>query len=532
VPVLLVQAGALGSAPSPDDYIRLFDGVANGFVNAVVRQEGVHSFPMNRLFVWVLHRLFSLRAGLLFLFPLSLHLGSVALLRRTLFSVTNRTILSSAIAAIWGISPIHRGTLGGLYSLGAIVSSICGLAVISGIIGAEERNETAPPLRVLRWSALLVLGALSSSTGTALALAMPLVALLYVQRGSPLRRIALGLLPAAVIALSIYVAIRIFGPPEPLGKFIRGLPIFFELCAYGLGNFFAGPFVVVAPGGEPAALIGSPGPVAAVVISAVVATLAVAAAAWAIVRDRRGLGRRVAAFAVIFGVAYALEAFDAAKYVVRDGVAVLAVQSEPHYGALLGIALAVALIATTAKIPSFRQPFVAPAILGASALFTTLLSWTAASHVAERQAPLQKGMEDVEHALERAVGATEEGHDAYLENVDFPVVPRAAVGRNRLRFPGLLAYFALAHPSGELTGRNVHFVEGDATLVAAIRERTVPRVAALVESAEEAKKKGHSVTTPRLSRPAGTAPEALASARRPARAPTVRERRRLPFAKP
>ena len=75
---------------------------------------------------------------------------------------------------------------------------------------------------------------------------------------------------------------------------------------------------------------------------------------------------------------------------------------------------------------------------------------------------MEKGVDDVERALERAVGATEEGHDAYLENVDLWFVPRQLVGRNRARFPGLFSYFALAHSGGEVAGRTVHFVEADA----------------------------------------------------------------------
>jgi hypothetical protein len=142
---------------------------------------------------------------------------------------------------------------------------------------------------------------------------------------------------------------------------------------------------------------------------------------------------------------------------------------------------------------------------------------------------MTKSLNDAERALERAAGATEAGHEAYFDNVDVPFVPRATVGRDRSRFPGLLAYFALAHPGGELAGHKVIFVESDGKLVVRLRTTTLPKVADLVESMDEARQKGHSVTTPRLlGSTAGM--EGSAGPRRPSRpAPT---RRPLPFAKP
>jgi hypothetical protein len=528
-PVLVVHGGTVASTPAAEELIRLYDGAAHGFVAVVVKQEGVHALPLSRLFVWASHQVFGFRTGILFLFPLLLHLVSAALVRRTLLSETARPVLSTVIAGLWAISPVHRGTLDSLYSLGDVAATTAALVVLSGIVVARD----GPPIRLRRllaWNVLLLLGALSADTGTALAFAMPFFVLVFVPRGDPRRRAALALLPALILALAIYVLARLFGPAEPLGRFIRGLPLFLEDFAYGLGNLFVGPFVVVGPGGESAALIGSPGASAAVVFSGAAAFLVVTAAAWAIARRRGGLGRRVGAFALVAAAVYAFAAFDGAKYVARDGIPSIAVQPEPHYSAMLFMALAVGLIAASAKPLSFRQPFVAPAIVGASSLFVTLLAWPAASRVEARKAPIEKGVEDAERALERAVGATEEGKDAYLENVDLWFVPRQIVGRNRARFAGLFSYFAVAHSSGELAGRNVRFVEADAKLVAQVRETVRPRIAGLLESAEDARQKNHPITTPRLSR--STTPAAAvgsATPRRPPRTTAPRGKKPLPF---
>jgi hypothetical protein len=94
----------------------------------------------------------------------------------------------------------------------------------------------------------------------------------------------------------------------------------------------------------------------------------------------------------------------------------------------------------------------------------------------------------------------------------------------------LFAYFALAHPGGQLAGRNVRFVEADAKLVAQIRESVRPKLAALIESEDEARQKGHAITTPRLSR-STTSPAAQGSAapRRSPRTAAPRGRKPLPF---
>jgi hypothetical protein len=530
VPILVVHGGTLGSTPPADELIRLYEGAANGFVAAVVKQDGVQALPLCRLLVWGLHQVFGLHTGWLFLFPLLLHFACAALIRRTLLFMTERPVMSTVVAGLWAISPVHRGTLDSLYSLGAIVATTAALVVISGFVRRYDEGMPTPPRRLIGWSALLVVAGLSDDTGTAFALAMPAFVPLFVQRGDPRRRDALWLIPAALVALGVYVAARLFGPPEPLGKFIRGLPLFLECVAYGLGNLFVGPFVVVGPGGEPAALIGSPGASAGVVFAGAASFLVVTAAAWALARRKTGSGRQVAAFAVVACVVYLFAAFDGAKYVAREGIPSIAVQPEAHYLAMSFLALSIGLLAGGAKPLSFRQPFVAPALVAAGSLFLTLLAWPAASHVEARKAPVEKGVDDAERALERAVGATEEGHDAYLENVDLWFVPRQIVGRNRARFPGLFSYFVLAHSGGEIAGRTVHFVEADAKVVAQIRETARPKVASLIESADEARQKSHAVTTPRLSRAASSpATQGSAAPRRPARTAAPRARKQLPF---
>jgi hypothetical protein len=528
VPILVVHGGTLGSTPSADELIRLYEGAARGFVAAVVTQEGVQSLPVCRLLVWGLQQVFGLHTGWMFLFPLGLHVACAALLRRTLLSMTQRPVLSTVVAGLWAISPVHRGTLDSLYSLGAVIATAAALAVVSGFVTRYEEGVPTPARRLAGWSALLVVASLADDMGTAFALAMPAFVPLFVQRGDPRRRDALWLLPAAFLALAVYVGARLLGPPEPLGKFIRGLPLFLENFAFGLGNLFVGPFVVVGPGGEPAALIGSPGASAGVVFAGAASFLVVTAAGWALARRRTGSGRQVAAFVVVACVAYLFAAFDGAKYVAREGIPSIAVQPEAHYAAMSFLALSIGLLASGAKPLSFRQPFVAPALVAASSLFFTLLAWPAASHVAARKAPVEKGMDDAERAIERAVGATEEGHDAYLENVDLWFVPRQIVGRSRARFPGLFSYFVLAHSGGEVAGRSVHFVEADAKVVAQVRETARPKVAALIESADEARQKSHAVTTPRLSR-STSSPAAQGSARRPTRSAAPRGRKPLPF---
>lgn len=530
LPVLLVQAGALGSAFNAEDFVRLYDGAAHGFLASVTKQDGVHTFPLARALIWTLNRVFGAHTGFVFFFPVALHLGSVVLLRLTLLAVTKRPILSTAIAAAWGISPVHQETLSEVWSLGAVLATALGLAVLYGVVSARERDEAPSFARLLGFNALLVVAGLSASTGTALAVALPLVALVLPSRGGASRRSALSLLPASVVSLAIYAALRVLGPPEPLGRFVRGFPLVVESFAYGVGNFLAGPFLVVGPAGKPAALIGEPSPTVGVAFGATMTFLVATALAWAFVRAERGLGRRVSAFALVPAAVYAFFAFGEAKLLVRDGIPAVAVRPEPHYAALAGIALALGVVAARAKPVALPKPWMAPALLAASGLFVTLLAWSSSGHIADRRADLEKGLLDVERAIERALGAVPADKDAYLENADVPPVPRAFVGRDRFRFPGLLGYVAVMHPGG-IGGRAVHFVELDGKLVARLREGTVPRVASLVESSVEAQKAGHVVTAVQFSHTTAKAVEDVPNERARVRPPAA-SRKRLPFAKP
>src|SRR5262249_40994649 len=143
VPILVVHGGTLGTTPNAEELIRLYDGAAHGFVSAVVKQEGVNALPLSRLFVWALHQVFGLHAGVLFLFPLVLHFIGAALLRRTLVSLTKREVLGTAIAGLWAISPLHRGVLDSLFSVGTPAATAAAMFVVSRIVAMEEDGSYA-----------------------------------------------------------------------------------------------------------------------------------------------------------------------------------------------------------------------------------------------------------------------------------------------------------------------------------------------------------------------------------------------------
>src|SRR4029453_10923777 len=79
-------------------------------------------------------------------------------------------------------------------------------------------------------------------------------------------------------------------------------------------------------------------------------------------------------------------------------------------------------------------------------------------------------VEELEAGLRRAARAVSPSATLYLRNDDFPPLGLVvALGLDRLRFPGIGAWFAVAHPTGLLNDRRVRFVEGRAALLAAIR---------------------------------------------------------------
>jgi len=91
-------------------------------------------------------------------------------------------------------------------------------------------------------------------------------------------------------------------------------------------------------------------------------------------------------------------------------------------------------------------------------------------------------MQRVSGFIEDAVAAAPQ-HDVYLANEEFaPMRLLYAMGIPRSRFPGIGAYWVIAHGVRPLQGRRLFFVESEAGVLARIRRSMVPEVAALFVS--------------------------------------------------
>ncbi len=81
-----------------------------------------------------------------------------------------------------------------------------------------------------------------------------------------------------------------------------------------------------------------------------------------------------------------------------------------------------------------------------------------------------------------------EGSDVHLYNGTFSPTALLLIGMRvpRSEFPGIAAFFAIAHPNGRLEKRSVYFVEDDAMIVRQVRGDPVSPMARLLVTREEA----------------------------------------------
>jgi hypothetical protein len=520
-----VQVRALFGTLGAEDFVELFAGVSRGFFQFLTKLDLGPTTVVERFAYFVVHRIAGLRSWAFLLLPLALHLVAVVLLHDLLVRLTRRPYLAAAVAALWGMSALHQGTLSAFSSFGEVVAVVAGFAIVRDLVALSGERRPPPPFALARWVFLVLFAGASSTSGVGLVVALPILARLSLPEECGRRRAVLALSGSAGAVLVGYALYRVLGP-EHLGRFTSGVSVFFDLVPYGAALFFPGPVIAVARGGAPAGAAGSPD--AAIIVSIVGLVAFAGVVAWAMVRADASERRRLAALFVVPGAVYAFVAFDAAHLIKVHDAAWLSTRPEAQYVATFGLALVLARAFPELPRLDLGPPWLAPIALSAVlALLAVPSAFVAARMDGGTGAATQKSVDAARTAISAVVGASPPGKDLYVWNTDFPAVSRSPVGRDRVRFPGLFAYFVLAHPQGEMDGRKVFFVEADPKLLSSVKAAVRPEVAALLVGAEDAQKAKAQIAVTALDTEAGT--RAAPSPVNPARAPRDRRRGKLPF---
>jgi len=484
---LVVQGMVLGSGFLDDDFLYFYESQKRGFLAVVTRPFGNHFMAFFKFVVALLHALFGLHAGWYFAIVLLTHLANVALLYSIVRALSRSESVAGLAAALWGSAPAFQGTLQWFSAYSHMLSTTAVLWPLWEMARAAEARRPPTAWALIRTSLALFAGSATMLTGSVTAAIFPAVALILLPRESAPLRTALWLLPSA-LASTLTVA-WFAGGNVTMRGLLSPAPtifVFLALIAYAVGMVIAGPLVTIHADGKGIGLFPWGSCDAAVAVSAVFFLALFGVVAWRLVRGEWTERRVLLAVLVLAGTLYASIAVGRSWLAFGNSLTWIATRDRYHYDANPGLIIAIAVAVARLRPPLAWSPKRPVAIL----LVALAGAYVAASCLVARttyvggQWVRQRWARDV---MDRTDGAIRElaahipkGGVLYLRNDPFAAASLVyALGAPQADFPGIGAYWIIAHGVDPVDGRTIRFVEENAQLLETIRAQSRPEVASM-----------------------------------------------------
>jgi hypothetical protein len=449
-----------------DDFLNLYLIVNNDFLDFVLRPHGGHLLVARNLLFYGFHQVFGTRADLFFSAILLTHLLNVLLLYQVIRHLTHTRTLAALGAAMWGVCPVHAGTLGWYSVYGQVVVATILLFVLLQIARASGEGQPLPRHVVVTWPALFLIAAVCFGVAIGLTF-VAWLAFYFLLPPSRLRlRVCLAMLVLAAALPFVYRGLLnlhewISGP----SSLVAGVNILVDglryynlisvmlvyLLSYGIASLVLGFYFVA--GKYPTVL-----PIAA----SAVFVLLLALVLW---RAAPPVRRWLAGLLLLALGSYMVIAAGRAIFFLIPTMGYAVVQQRYHYVAPIPLAIILCLML------HHLSPRHARGITGAA----LLLAWGALTYRAyahtrpfldlHPNTRMETNM--VLDEVRKQVAATPPGGDVYIRNRNFNSVGHLLVG-DPVGFPGWAAVFAIYYPEHTVDGRRVYFVIDDPFVVAAV----------------------------------------------------------------
>jgi hypothetical protein len=484
VPSAVVYRRILRNYFLGDDFRHLWEIADWGFLPFVLGPHGGHVYLVRNLVFYACAALFGFDPRPYFVLVLATHLVNVALLFLVLSELGSDAALAAFGATLWGVLPLHEGTLGWYSVYGQVLSATVLLAFLRRVCRAANGTAELGPRRAVAWCLVLLAGETCFGTGLSVALVAGVLAFLLL----PPSRLRLGVVAVlcSLLALAplLYVSLvslyaHFWDGGEPFAALPanprRAAPLVADMLVGLVENGVAGALVPYACGGANA-------PAACTLVARVfgVAVLAAVVVLAGVTR------RRLLAWIVLLLAVYGLIALGRAPiaWSLHKTTAQMAATARYHYVATIPVVLLLCGILDRLRPLVAGRPWLEPALLAA---------WTGVVGVLWLRAP---GIDH--HDAERAetaellatvhtlVDASPPGADVYVPNRTFAGVGFS--GATRRTFPGWAAIFMITEPANVVRGRRVHFVESDPAVIDAYRAWPERRTASLLVGPDEVRR--------------------------------------------
>jgi hypothetical protein len=454
-----------------DDFLNFWYLVNEGLPRSVLRLNGGHSHVTRNLIIALFHTVFGVNPLPYFILALLTHLLNVFLLFEVVRWLTASRRVACVAAGMWGIAPVHQGTLGWFAVYGQALAGTCALWVLVGL----ARCRAGQPVRALTpwlWAAAMIGGGLSFGVGLGVALVMPAIAWLLLPAGRQRTHTAVVLAGAAIATTVLY-----FGQQRLYQALYQELPAP-PLSAYALHDLWreqAGFLVSLASYGIVALLLGAfnlandyPSVLGIVVLCAAALCTGIAVG-----RAPAGTARPLLACAVFAVGAYALIAIARALFVTPATVLSSGRTLRYQYVGPIADAIAIGIV-LNALVGRWQTPaWLTNGALGIWAGGMLAAALWAVPPFAHFDVA-RKETADVLKVTDTLVAAAPAGADVYIKNRPFGPIGYFFFTHMEA-FPGWAAVFAMFHPTDVVNGHRVHFVIDDAdTLARAQHGRRAP----------------------------------------------------------
>ena len=485
-----VQSGVLNGGFFGDDFLWFYRLQILPWFEFVGMTHGGHLLVTRNLVYWACYQLFGLEPAGYFWLALITHLLNVALLFAVILRLSQRPLCAALAAAIWGLAPIHQGSLRWVSVYGHVMAGTLVLLVLADLsrIAGGDRAPTAWELG--RWTLLLLGAATSFGTGLGVALAFPAIAWLLLTPASGRDRGALVLAAGTAAMAALFLAQHEGVPLGSLGDypFAVSMALWASLMSYGIGSLALGPLFTFNQRHIPVGPLR--GLTEAHTLSAIhglgLALFTMLSLAFA--RADPARRRQMAAFALLAASAYGAIALGRAPFMVilNFDMPFMTTTTRYHYLAQLGLALLLGLAG--AELANARPLRRLPARLG-PVLFAVGLALALPGYASSARTmdPFldRRWLNEVNQAMTvllQRVRAAPPGSRVYVSNRRFTGVRLLP----RDEFPDWAAVFVMTHREDTLEGRHVYFVETDTQLVQKFRQGSNPRIARLLVTPDEA----------------------------------------------
>lgn len=479
LPLLLSAAVYLpivGSYFWGDDFIHLWEMQDGGLARFLVKRHGGHIYLLRNLVFFITYQLAGFDPRPFFAGVLAIHLLNVGLLFLLLRELEVGRAVALFGAALWGILPVHEGTLGWYSAFGQVLCTAALLWFLRELARAARRPGPPTWARTIAWGAVLLAGATCHGAGLAVALVAPVVAYLILPRSAGRARAVTALCALPVATALLYVGCtwldaRLAGGSGRLdfwpANLWRVAPLIGEAWIRLLANAIASvllPYLCVGlPGWWPC------GAIAGAFAGAVLIALACAPG-----RARHQLAAWLVLLFAVYGAIAAVRAPIAWYFQLT--LPQLAAGARFHYlGCLLVVLILSGLLALGRGVRG-RTARLGPLLLSAW-IAVVMVAWYRAPGIDRHAQARNETTADLARIRARIDGAPV-GSEVYIDNANI-------AGFDRRIFVGSVGLFVITEPGNIVRGRHVYFVESDPAVLGIYRAFPERRTASLLVGPDE-----------------------------------------------